>query len=226
MAHATPLFSYQAPDKKTLWSSLGMAFTIELTAAALIASYLIFRQVAPGLISLPIEIVDAPKTEPSRQDIKKPEPIKPKTVPQPVKALQPPPQLVSPPAPATPVVEAPNAFTAPAPQVSPAVPAAPPKLIGPSDEFKARVQAAVQNAFYYPMAAQEMGLTGRTRVSFVLTNTTASEAKIIVSSSIGIIDRAALQAVLKAAFPSPSAELRDKPITYEIWIEFKPKLNG
>ncbi len=220
-----PIFSYQAPAKKTFWSSLGLALSIELSAALLIGSYLIFRQVAPSFTSLPIEIVDVPRTEPVKQEIKKPEPIKPKVEPQPVKAIQPPPSPIapSPQVQPIPVVETPNAFTAPAP-----VPTPPPlaiKPIGPSDEYKAKVQAAVQAAFYYPMAAQEMGLTGKARVGFVLTNTSASEAKIITSSTIGIIDRAALQAVVKAAFPSPPAELRDKSISYEIWIEFKPKAN-
>jgi protein TonB len=181
--------------------------------------------VAPSFSTLPIEIEDIPKTEPVKQEIKKPEPIKPKVEPKPIKAVQPPPVPVAqtPQVQPTPVAETPNAFTAPAPVPPPPPVAA--RAVGPSDEYKAKVQAAVQAAFYYPMAAQEMGLTGRTRVGFVLTNTTASEAKIVTSSTIGIIDRAALQAVLKAVFPSPPAELRDKAIAYEIWIEFKPKAN-
>ncbi len=223
-AYPSPVFAYQAPQKKTLWSSLGMAFTIELIGVAAIALYLVLKQVAPTFTALPIEIMDVPKSEPVKEVIKKPEPPKPKIEPKPLKALQPPPTPVAPsPQVAPPVVEAPNAFTAPTPTPTP-VPMVS-KAVGPSDEFKAKVQAAVQAAFYYPMAAQEMGLTGKTRVGFVLTNTTATEAKIVTSSTIGIIDRAALQAVLKAVFPSPPADLRDKPITYEIWIEFKPKAN-
>jgi len=220
-----PVFIYQAPDKKTFWSSLGWALTVELVGALLLGSYLIFRQVAPSFTSLPIEIVDVPRTEPIKQEIKKPEPIKPKVEPKPIKAIQPPPAPAtpSPQVQATPVAETPNAFTAPAPVPMPPPMAA--KPVGPSDEYKAKVQAAVQAAFYYPMAAQEMGLTGRTRVGFVLTNTSASDAKIVTSSTIGIIDRAALQAVLKAVFPSPPVELRDRALSYEIWIEFKPKAN-
>jgi TonB family protein len=224
-AHSAPAFSYPTPEKKTIWSSLGWALGIELSAVVLIALYLVFRQVAPSFSTLPIEIEDIPKTEPVKQEIKKPEPIKPKVEPKPIKAVQPPPVPVAqtPQVQPTPVAETPNAFTAPAPVPPPPPVAA--RAVGPSDEYKAKVQAAVQAAFYYPMAAQEMGLTGRTRVGFVLTNTTASDAKIVTSSTIGIIDRAALQAVLKAVFPSPPAELRDKAIAYEIWIEFKPKAN-
>jgi hypothetical protein len=224
-AYAAPVFAYQAPKRNNFWSSLGLAFTIEIACAALIACYLIFRQVAPTFTSLPIQIEDTPKTEPVKQEIKKPEPPKPKIEPKPIKTVQPPPTPVapSPQVQATPVVEAPNAFTAPTPVPVPAPVVS--KQVGPSDEFKAKVQAAVQAAFYYPMAAQEMGLTGRTRVGFVLTNTTASEAKIVTSSSIGIIDRAALQAVIKAVFPTPPADLKDKALAYEIWIEFKPKAN-
>ncbi len=224
-AYTAPVFAYQAPKKDNFWSSLGLAFTIEISCALLIACYLVFRQVAPSFTSLPIQIEDTPKTEPIKQEIKKPEPPKPKIEPKPIKSVQPPPTPVAP-APqvqATPVVEAPNAFTAPAPLPVPAPVVS--RQVGPSDEYKAKVQAAVQAAFYYPMAAQEMGLTGRTRVGFVLTNTSATDAKIVTSSSIGIIDRAALQAVMKAAFPTPPADLRDKAIAYEIWIEFKPKAN-
>ncbi len=224
-AFAAPVFAYQAPKKNNFWSSLGLAFTIEVACALLIACYLVFRQVAPSFTSLPIQIEDTPKTEAIKQEIKKPEPPKPKIEPKPIKAVQPPPTPLAP-APqvqAAPMVEAPTAFTAPAPLPVPAPVV--PKQVGPSDEFKAKVQAAVQAAFYYPMAAQEMGLTGRARVGFVLTNTAASDAKIVTSSSIGIIDRAALQAVMKAVFPTPPADLRDKATAYEIWIEFKPKAN-
>jgi len=225
------VFEYAPPAKKTVWSSLGMAFTIELSLALLFASYLIFRQVAPVFISLPIQIEEAPPTAPLKQEPKKPEPVKPKIEPKPLKSIVMPPAAPTPtPVPqqqATPVVETPTAFSAPAPAPTPApiVPVVTNKQVGPSDEFKAKVQAAVQAAFYYPMAAQEMGLSGRTRVGFALSNTTATDAKIIQSSSIGIIDRAALQAVLRAIFPTPPAELKDKTLSYEIWIEFKPKAN-
>ena len=223
---APSVFNYTPPVKKAFWSSLGVAFTIELALALLFASYLIFREVAPIFTSLPIQIEDVPKTEPVKQEPKKPEPIKPKVEPKPLKSIVTPPPAPTPtptPQQASPVVETPTAFSAPAPP--PVMPVVNNKPLGPSDEFKAKVQAAVQAAFYYPMAAQEMGLTGRTRVSFTLTNTSATDAKIVQSSSIGIIDRAALQAVLKAVFPTPPNELKDKPQGYEIWIEFKPKAN-
>ena len=225
------VFEYTPRAKKTLWSSLGIAFTIELSLAMLFGSYLIFRQVAPVFTSLPIQIEDAPKTKPLKQEPQTPEPVKPKVEPKPIKSIvtplptqTPTPTLTPTPAPqqqATPLAETPNAFSAPTPvSVTPVVIN---KQVGPNDEFKAKVQAAVQAAFYYPMAAQELGLSGRTRLGFTLTNNTATDAKIIQSSTIGIIDRAALQAVLKALYPIPPTELKDKPLNYEIWIEFKPK---
>jgi len=61
---ASPVFNYTPPAKKAFWSSLGVAFTIELACALLFASYLIFREVAPIFTSLPIQIEDVPKTEP------------------------------------------------------------------------------------------------------------------------------------------------------------------
>jgi protein TonB len=49
-----------------------------------------------------------------------------------------------------------------------------------------------------------------------------SEPRILSSSGLGIIDRAALQAVQKANYPLPNAELRERTLSYEVWIEFKP----
>jgi TonB family protein len=72
------------------------------------------------------------------------------------------------------------------------------------------------------MAAIEMGLHGRVRVSFVLKNTQVSEPRIVASSGMGLIDRAAIQAVQKALYPMASIEWRDKNLVYEIWIEYKP----
>ena len=94
--------------------------------------------------------------------------------------------------------------------------------MGPSDEYIAKVRAAVQAAFAYPMAAAEMGLHGRARVGFNLRNTSASDVKIINGSGLGLIDRAALAAVQKAAYPTPPTEQKDRTNYCEVWIEFKP----
>jgi TonB family protein len=207
-----------------MWSSLGIAATVEAALIGLILAWLIFHEVTQPYQSLPIEIlsetkpVEAVKPETPKPPTPKIEPRVVKTQPQ----IQPPtpqptPAVVTPTE--TPVASTPTAFTQPAPP-----PPAPsePKNIGPTDEYIARVKAAVQTAFYYPMAAIEMGLHGRVRVGFNLKGTLVSEPHIVSSSGLGIIDRAALQAVQKANYPTPSAEIRDRSIAYEVWIEFKP----
>ncbi len=214
-----------AHERRSMWSSLGMAALVEAALIGLVLAWLIFHEVTQPYQSLPIELlseskpVEAIKPEP-------PKPPTPKVEPKVVKAqpqIQPPipqptPAVVTPTE--TPVASTPNAFTQ-APSSPPPAPTEP-KLIGPSDEYIARVKAAVQTAFYYPMAAIEMGLHGRVRVGFNLKGTTMSEPRIVTSSGLGIIDRAALQAVQKAIYPTPSPEIRDRSIAYEVWIEFKP----
>ncbi len=224
-ASAHPSTSF-AQERHSMWSSLGIAAMLEAALIGLVLAWLVFHEVTQPYQSLPIEIlsetkpVEAIKPEPPKPPTPKVEPKVVKTQPQ----IQPPtpqptPAVVTPPE--SPVASTPNAFTQTA---SPPPPPAPsePRLVGPTDEYIARVKAAVQTAFYYPMAAIEMGLHGRVRVGFNLKGTVMSEPRIVTSSGLGIIDRAALQAVQKANYPTPSAEIRERSIAYEVWIEFKP----
>lgn len=219
-----------AHEGRSMWSSLGLAALLETAFIGLIMAWLIFHEVTQPYQSIPIEILnETPSIEPPKPEPPKPQPPKPpipkiepklvKTQPQ----IQPPtpqiaPAVVTPTE--TPTASTPNAFTQAIPAPTPPPPE--PKAVGPSDEYIAKMHAAVQAAFYYPMAAIEMGLHGRVRVGFNLRGTAVSEPRIVTSSGLGIIDRAALQAVQKANYPAPSAELRDKSIAYEVWIEFKP----
>ena len=216
-------------EKSALWSSLGMAFALEALVVVSLLLWLAYREVPVHFSALPIEIENTPKVnEPEPPKVQPPLPKPPKIEPKPLKE----PPKVKVPTPPIPIPESvvqapsvatPNAFTQVA--TPPAPPPPPPvesKPMGPSDEYIARVRAAVQAAFAYPMAAAEMGLHGRARVGFNLRNTTASDVKIINGSGLGLIDRAALAAVQKAAYPNPPAEQKDKTNYCEVWIDFKP----
>jgi TonB family protein len=216
-------------EKSALWSSLGMAFALEALVVASLLLWLAFREMPPRIVALPIEIENTPKIDqPEPPKVQPPLPKPPKIEPKPIKEppkvqAPPPPMPVPEPIVQAPSVATPNAFTQVA--TPPAPPPPPPvesKPMGPSDEYIAKVRAAVQAAFAYPMAAAEMGLHGRARVGFNLRNTTASDVKIINGSGLGLIDRAALAAVQKAAYPTPPAEQKDRTNYCEVWIDFKP----
>ena len=222
--------NYQKP--RPLLSSMAWALGIEVLLVLSILLWIATRPEKVGLQVVAINLDEAPAPPIPAVDKAKPTPVTPPKLKEIVKPItKPTPPTSQPTAQITKEAEtptrevtsvaAPTAFSQPQP--SPPAPAATvQQQVGPSDEYKAKIQAAVQTAFYYPMAASEMGLHGRTRVGFTLRNTTATDLKIVVSSTLGIIDRAALQAVQKAAMPAPPAELRDKPIYYEIWIDFRP----
>jgi TonB family protein len=222
-----------SPDSKTVlarhplnrWSSFGIALLLELILIAITLAWLMTHETNSQVHNLAIELLsDPPSPEPVKPE--PPKPPTPKIEPKPSKTqpqIQPPAPQITPAVVApteTPVTSTPNAFTQATPVAAPNPPE--PKLSGPSDEYIARVKAAVQSAFYYPMAAIEMGLHGRVRVGFNLKGTVMSEPRILSSSGLGIIDRAALQAVQKANYPLPNAELRERTLSYEVWIEFKP----
>jgi TonB family protein len=216
-------------EKSALWSSLGMAVAVEALVVAALFVWMATRELPPRTVALPIEIENTPKIdqpEPPKVQppLPKPPKIEPKPLKEPPKVQTPtPPQPVPEPVVQAPSVAVPNAFT----QVATPPPPPPPppvesKPLGPSDEYIAKVRAAVQAAFSYPMAAAEMGLHGRARVGFNLRNTTASDVKIINGSGLGLIDRAALAAVQKAVYPNPPSEQKDKTNYCEVWIDFKP----
>jgi protein TonB len=112
-----------------------------------------------------------------------------------------------------------NTFTEPAPP--------PPEAVAgkaePSAEYAAKVHAAVQAAHYYPPAASALRYFGKVWVEFHLRDTTPSELRLLVASNIGVIDRAALQAVQNARYPEPPPEIQDTDHVYQVWVEFNRK---
>jgi periplasmic protein TonB len=163
----------------------------------------------PKPIVVPQPLVQAPK------------PVAPPVA---VAPSQPPvqtPVAVPTPAVVTPVVE--PAVATPAPVAKPVVPAqpvAPPPVaaVDPSIAYNGRLAAAVQAAFEVPASAAALNFKGRTRVEFNLTDGVVLAARVIQSSGLGAVDRAAVKAVQAASFPAPPAALQGKEGVYQIWV--------
>jgi periplasmic protein TonB len=138
-------------------------------------------------------------------------------------ATPPPPPQAAAPSP-TPPTAAPNApATDPAPPAPPPppapAPAAPPTgAVDPS--FDAALRTAIESALHYPESARMAGLSGRARVAFVYRDGSVTDVRLVVSSGIGLLDRAALAAVRDAVFPKPTPELAGKSVSKQLWVTF------
>lgn len=107
------------------------------------------------------------------------------------------------------------------PAAAPVAPPPPPAAsAAPSAEYIAKVRAAVQGAFEYPMAAKAQDFKGRARVAFSLNDTRPSGARIVVSSGMNIVDRAALKAVEGASYPPAPEALAHADQAFEVWVSF------
>lgn len=72
----------------------------------------------------------------------------------------------------------------------------------------------------YPESARMAGMAGRTRVAFDYRDGVASNVRVVVSSGIGILDRAALAAVRDADYPKPEAAFVGKTLSEQLWVTF------
>jgi protein TonB len=75
------------------------------------------------------------------------------------------------------------------------------------DAYSARVNAAIQAAVVCPLAAQNMSMSGRTRIQFKLQDSVASESIVATSSGKPMLDTAALAAVKAAKYPLPPTDI-------------------
>jgi TonB family protein len=89
-------------------------------------------------------------------------------------------------------------------------------------EYMAKVRSAVQQAFEYPAAASALGLHGRVKVKFRLNQKMPSNAQVLISSGVSMIDRAAIASVMKAHYPDPTTDVNLSQLEFEIWIEYRP----
>jgi protein TonB len=87
-------------------------------------------------------------------------------------------------------------------------------------KFTARLRPAIQAALIYPPAARDAGFHGKARVEFVLRDGTARNPLIVESSGMGLIDRAALNAVENARYPPVPPSLVGKDGPYRVTVRF------
>lgn len=200
--------------KKSSFQAFGLAIVIELVLLAGAAFALTNSESTKSIQSSSVTITLA------NEEPQPPKPPAPKPKPQPKPLPEPKPQLPQEePKPVLPQVaeaEA-NVFTEPPPPVPVVGPAE------PSAEYAAKVHAAVQAAHFYPPAAVSLHFSGRVRVEFHLRDVAVSQIRLLVASGIGLIDRAALQAVQNAQYPEPPPELQGSDHTYQVWVEFTRK---
>lgn len=219
----------QKNPPKGVWTSLGSALLIELGLVGAVMVWVLLHppQELEQVIPLVMSMLEEPKVEnplPPKPPEVKPPPVPLKAAPAPAK----PQAVVTPEVRAVPEVTPPvvaqaTAFSTPvaasAPALPPPAPVSPPApAVDVALAYNLKLAAAVQAAFVVPGPASALGFKGRARIEFHLRDGVASNAKIIQSSGLGAVDRAALKAVEAAAYPSPPPALAGKDGFYQIWV--------
>jgi len=220
----TAFATYPPPgaSTRTRWQAFGMAAAIEI---AIVATVLVGAARHVQHDEAVVTMIDLTTPTPP---VAPPSPPKPDIPPPRAKAV-PVPQLELPvlqePVPPTPVVPQPVvarevAKEAPAIAAHVAPPPPPPASAPLPAEYIAKMQAAVQAAFEYPMAAKAQDFRGRARVAFSLVDTHPSGARVIVSSGMNIVDKAALRAVEAANYPPPPDGAARADRVFEVWAGY------
>ena len=204
------------------WQALGLAVTIEIAIvlAVLAGAARHVQHDEPVVLSVNLMTPPMPPAAPAPLAKSDLPPARTKSLSLPEVTLP----VVSEPTPAVPAPVIPP--TQPVmhyaePVAAPVAPAAPPAAsAAPSAEYIAKVRAAVQGAFEYPMAAKAQDFKGRARVAFSLSDTRPSSARIVVSSGMNIVDKAALKAVERASYPPAPEALSHTDQAFEVWVSF------
>ena len=200
--------------RKSSLQAFGLALLIELVllagAAFALANNDSTKAIQSSAITISLANVDPlppkpPEPKPRPKTLPEPKPQLPQEEPKPVL-----PQVAEAQA---------NTFTEPAPPPPVAVVGP----VEPSAEYAAKVHAAVQAAHYYPPAAVSLHFSGRVRVEFHLRDVSVNQIRVLAASGIGLIDRAAIQAVQNAVYPEPPAEIKGSDHVYQVWVEFTRK---
>jgi protein TonB len=90
--------------------------------------------------------------------------------------------------------------------------------VDPALAYNIKLAAAVQAAFEVPGSAKALGFKGKARIEFSMRNGVASTIRVIQSSGLAAVDRAAVAAVQVASFPHPPSALQNKEGFYQIWV--------
>ncbi len=110
------------------------------------------------------------------------------------------------------------------PAPTPVAPSAPQQVVTTNvapevqASFRSLIRAAIQAAAHDPYAARVAHLSGRVQMSFVYRDGRISGVTIKTSSGYEMIDLAARQAVLDAAYPAPPANLAGQELSFEMWV--------
>ncbi|WP_233847410.1 TonB family protein [Paraburkholderia sp. HD33-4] len=228
-----------AQDRKRLLPAAAIALVAEALVLGVAIALLthtarlpaVSQQAPPTLLTLAAPAAAPQPTQPP-QPVAKPVPMHPAahTPMKPVSAAgpkpMPAPAPTPTPAPAQPAATPtePPTTSAPQPSAQPArqapAAAAAPVAAAPTASFEGALRAAIQAALRYPESARMAGMTGRTRVAFRYRDGVVSDLNVVVSSGIGLLDRAALAAVRDAAYPKPEPAFVGKTLSEQLWVDF------
>jgi periplasmic protein TonB len=211
------------------WQAVGAAVTLEaLLVAFMLSNVFGSSQPPPEPVYVPLVIESV--SEPVEAPIESPPLLEPPPAQEPELVAKPLPPIVEQQA----VVEnlPPLSEPTPAPSVmetiaeSVDVPVAVPvatqpvaAMVDPAIAYNVELTKAVQAAFKVPGSAAALGFKGRARIGFTLLDGTVSAITLILSSTLGAVDRAALNAVEKAEYPAAPEGLQGMQGIYEIWVE-------
>jgi protein TonB len=229
---ATVSVSCMPQERTRLYPAAAIALVAEVLLLG--GAFVFLTHKAPTAVELPpttLTLAAPPAPTPPAPKAVVPTPPKPQTRP-PVRPVVPvhhvvtrtppaKPAVVPPPQPvptAAPVVpSAAPTEPAPTPRPAPAPPAAPTTA---SPSFEGALRAAIQAALHYPESARLSGMSGRTRVAFQYRDGVVSDVRVVVSSGIGLLDRAAVAAARDAAYPMPEPAFVGKTLSEQLWITF------
>lgn len=226
------------PDRNHMGRAALIAILVE--AALFGGGYLLLTRKPPVPVEPPVTVlslVPAPEPVPALMPAPSPSPLKPPPVERPVvpvhhvaRTVVPRPAVVpAAPAPPAPVTQTAPATPSAAPTDPPPAPrpppppasAAPSAPAAPNASFEGALRAAIEAALHYPDSARMAGMTGRTRVAFDYRDGAVSDVKVVVSSGVGLLDRAALAAVHDAVCPKPEPAFTGKTLSEQLWVTFK-----
>ena len=243
MAFSRPFLSYQGV--KTLCLALVVeALLLAGMAALLLSAAPVHQEKRPAVLQLSLKDLDIPSPvlEPQPEPAPTPKPPEPEPVKKPPEPEKPPEPVAVPPPPVPkpkpkPVPE--KVKTTPATQqVSPSTSTADSAFAEAEqaaaaaaaaqaqskqsadllDAYRSRVNAAIQAAVNCPLAAQNMGMSGQTKVHFDLTDGVQSNATVATTSKRPMLDTAALAAVQNARYPAPPKEFAGQLKTMSVLV--------
>jgi TonB family protein len=196
--------------QKRHWQSFAMALGIEFLLAMMVAGWTLqhLTTMRTEVIPLSIEML---------MDVPSQAMVTPKPSPQ--TPAKPNPKITPSPRPDTPqTVSQPTLGN----ESHAAMPSHAPQVVTPTIDlalaYNVKLAAAVQAAFEVPGSAKALSFKGKARVEFNLHDGVASAIRVVQSSGLGAVDRAAVKAVEIAKFPLPPAELKSKEGIYQIWV--------